>query len=122
MTNYLAKFDAQTLPGLSECILVSGKAVRFTSLGRRRYAERFARAGIDINKVQTVAELQTALEASACEELTAFAQYVRAKHGAGVEQDWLAAAAVGTESELAFMSDKLRERNRSRLRVARKTP
>ena len=120
MTNYLANFGAQTLPGLSGCVLVSGESVRFTSLGRRRYAERFARAGIDINKVRTLARLQTALKASVGEELVAFAEYVRAKHRGGLERDWLMAAAVGTESELARLSGKLHARSRSGLRLAEK--
>lgn len=113
MTNYLANFDAQTLPTLADCILVSGESVRFTSVGRRRYAERFARAGIDINKVRTMTQLQTALESSAGEELVAFAQHGKAKHRAGIERDWLIAAAAGTEFERAQLSAKLRALTRS---------
>lgn len=113
MRNYLANFDAKTLPALAECILVSGESVRFTAMGRRRYAERFARAGIDISKVRTMSQLQAALEASAGEELVAFARYATAKHRAGIERDWLITAAVGTELELAQPTDKLRARTRS---------
>lgn len=122
MTNYLADFDARTLPGLSQCVLLSGESVRFTSLGIRRYAQRFARAGIDINKLRTAAQLQAALEASAEHELAAFADYVEAKHGAGLERDWLVTAAVGTESDLARLSGKLRARRQSGLRVVKRAP
>ena len=120
MSNYLAKFDSETLPRLSDCVLVSGESLRFTSLGKKRYAERFARAGVDINKVRKVEAMKEALRNSASEELEAFAQYVEAKHKPGLERDWLVAAAIGTEAELAGQSSKLERRNRLGLRITGK--
>lgn len=120
MSNYLARFHAENLPRLDECILVSGEAVRFTSLGLKRYAERFARAGIDIRTIRTVGAMKEALQSSASEELAAFAQFVEAKHKPGLERDWLVAAAVGTEAELAGLSSKLERRNRLGLRITGK--
>ena len=120
MANYLAQFDSDTLPRLDECLLVSGEAVRFTALGRKRYAERFARAGIDIRTIRTVGAMKEALRGSAAEELAAFARYVEAKHKPGLERDWLVAAAIGTEAELAGQSSKLERRNRLGLRVTGK--
>ena len=116
MSNYLAQFDSENLPSLSDCVLVSGESLRFTSLGKKRYAERFARAGVDINKVRTVEAMKEGLRNSAAEELEAFAQYVESKHEPGLERDWLVAAAIGSEDEMAELSDKLARRNRLALR------
>lgn len=117
MKNYLDKFNAQTLPKLAQCLVVSGESLRFTAAGRERYAERFARAGIDISRIRTLTQLRNALKDSAESELTAFADYVRAKHRPALERDWLVAAAIGSESEITALAGKLARRNRQGFRI-----
>lgn len=116
MKNYIGNFSAETLPSLAQCLVVSGDSLRFTSTGRRRFAERFALVGIDISKIRTFADLSDALQESAAEEFKAFASYVTARHRPGLERDWLVAAAIGSEGEMAELSDKLARRNRLALR------
>jgi hypothetical protein len=119
MTNYLDKFNAQTLPKLAQCIVVSGESLRFTAVGRQRYAERFARAGIDISTIRTLARLRNALEDSADTELKAFADYVKAKHPPGDERDWLIAVAIGSEGEIAALAGRIARRNRHGVRIVK---
>ena len=53
-----------TLPPIERCFLFEGERVVFTKVGGDLYRERFGRAGIDIRKIKTRAQLHAALEAS----------------------------------------------------------
>src|ERR1700674_4000925 len=49
-TNYLDRYDADSLPDFDECVVESGEQIRFTAKGRLRYGERFGKVGIDNEK------------------------------------------------------------------------
>ena len=49
-SNYLERYDADSLPDFDECVVESGEQIRFTAKGRLRYGERFGKVGIDDEK------------------------------------------------------------------------
>jgi len=55
--------DEAPIP-LEQCFVFSRGALRANANGRKRFGERFARAGYDINRIRTFDELEAALKGS----------------------------------------------------------
>jgi len=55
--------DSAPIP-LEQCFVFSRGRLRANANGRKRFGDRFARAGFDINKIRTFDELEAALEGS----------------------------------------------------------
>jgi len=116
-TNYLDRYDADSLPDFDECVVESGEQIRFTAKGRLRYGARFGKVGIDIRTLKTRSQFQQALEKSFQVEMESFVD--RLGNGAGniLEKALLAAIASGNADEMDRLSMLLERRNQLDLKT-----
>jgi hypothetical protein len=87
-----------------------GERVRSTSSGVRRFRERFARAGIDVAKIRTIDQLESALQNSyyvEVEDHIAWLTSARDRTPA-IEIDLLLAIARGDDAEARRLTSELR--------------
>ena len=115
--NALAKDRHSDQPPIEQCVLICGDRIRFTKTGRERFAERFARAGINIDSVCSIAQLREALAGSFDAHMAAFAERIGAGEGDRLERQFLQALALGDEAERLRIGKILDRRNHLGLQV-----
>lgn len=112
-----------TLPPIERCFLFEGERVVFTKVGIDLYRERFGRAGIDIRKIKTRAQLHAALEASFPAHWQRLVGAIAAKkpksHREGIERALLVAIALGDKEQAAQMQAAVERLNAHRLAAVR---
>lgn len=121
MPNYLSRYDIDTLPSLEQCVLFKDGRVYFTPVGIQRYAERFARAGFDIAKINTVEEFGIAERQSFHIEMECLTEVLQERRPERMRNSqllkWLDASRVGNKVEADRLEREMKEADRRRMSV-----
>lgn len=113
--NYLLEYENKPLPSLDECVISCGERIAFTKVGRRRFTERFARAGIDINRIRDWVAFDDAMVRSFHVDLEEVARMFDPSRIDPLELKAFRALERGDHEELARLLSRLEARRRLRL-------
>ncbi len=115
--SYLDAYENAPMPEVAQCVFESGGRLYFTEVGRRRYQERFARAGFAIGKIKNWSDFDAAMEGSYHIELVELEKKRPRTISDPLQAAMLRALEADDQAELERLKRKLQTRNQLRLVV-----